>query len=117
MTLPRSLRRATYAVTSIVLALALTAGPATAARTVVPESHPSAAGTRYITSFQVFHTSFTRNFNPFDCGAGTAMDFTCGAIYEPLYLITTAGGGRQYPWLATAYRFTDRGKTLLITIR
>ncbi len=117
MILPRSLRQVAYAFASIGLALAITAGPSTVARTLAPHAQASAAGSRYITSFQVFHTSFTRNFNPFDCGAGTAMDFTCGAIYEPLYILTTAGGGHQYPWLATAYRFTDGGKTLLLTIR
>lgn len=58
-------------------------------------------------------STFTRNFNPF----GTPMDFTKGGIYEPLYIITTAGGGHRYPWLATKYKWSADAKTLLISLR
>lgn len=75
----------------------------------------SAASPIYLTSLVNFHTTMTRNFNPF--ASGTQLDFTLGAIYEPLYIITTAGGGHSYPWLATGYKWADGGKTLLITIR
>lgn len=89
------------------------------AGTLVPVSVTArsarAASPIYVTSETSFHTTMVRNFNPFT--AATTLDFTLGAIYEPLYIITTAGGGREYPWLATAYKWTDGGKTLLITIR
>ena len=58
-------------------------------------------------------TTFVRNFNTF----ASPLDYTNGAIYEPLYIITTAGGGHVYPWLATNYAFKDGNKTLLITVR
>jgi len=58
-------------------------------------------------------TTFTRNFNTF----ASPLDYTNGGIYEPLYIITTAGGGHVYPWLATNYAFKDGNKTLLITVR
>jgi len=58
-------------------------------------------------------TTFVRNFNTF----ASPLAYTNGAIYEPLYIITTAGGGHIYPWLATNYAFTDGNKTLLITVR
>ena len=40
---------------------------------------------------------FVRNFNPF----GDSLDFTSGGIYEPLVVVTAAGGGRRYNWLAS----------------
>src|SRR5437764_2918961 len=52
-------------------------------------------------------TPFIRNFNPF----GASNDFTLGGIYEPLYIITAAGGGHTYPWLATSYTWRDGNKT------
>jgi peptide/nickel transport system substrate-binding protein len=69
----------------------------------------------YLTSGTGFHTSMVRNFNPFSTTG--ALDFTAGAIYEPLYIITTAGGGHRYPWLATGYKWTNSNKTLLVTIQ
>jgi peptide/nickel transport system substrate-binding protein len=73
-----------------------------------------AARPAHLVSFTNEHTSMVRNFNPF---SPNALDFTRGAIYEPLYIITTAGGGHEYPWLATAYKWEDGGKTLLINVR
>jgi len=73
-----------------------------------------AASPIYLTSTTNFHTTFSRNFNPFLCGPATSLDFTCGAIYKPLIII---GGGHTYPWLATGYKWTDGNKTLLVFIR
>ncbi len=69
----------------------------------------------YLTAMQNFHTVLTRNFSPFS--STTANDFTLGGIYEPLAIMTPAGGGHTYPWLATGWKYIDGNKTLLITIR
>lgn len=75
-----------------------------------------AGGPYYVTTAGGFAAStvWLRNFNPF---LPTGLDSNTGGIYEPLYIITSAGGGHTYPWLATSYRWTDGNKTLLITIR
>ncbi len=98
------------------------AGTLAASVSLAPLSHGAArtahaaASPVYLTSYAAFHTTFSaRNFNPFLIA--TQLDFTRGAIYEPLEIMTTAGGGRTYPWLATGYTFTDGNKTLLVTIR
>ncbi len=74
-----------------------------------------AAAPHYLVTYQQYHSVMTRDFNPFV--SATAMDFTQGGIYDPLYVITDAGGGHMYPWLATGYRYMDGNRTLLITIR
>jgi peptide/nickel transport system substrate-binding protein len=58
--------------------------------------------------------TLVRNFNPF---ATPPLDFTWGGIYEPLVVVTTAGHGRQYNWLASRLRWRKDHKTLLITVR
>ena len=75
----------------------------------------AAASSVYLTAYQNNHSTFQRNFNPFM--TQVRMDFTQGAIYEPLMIITTAGRGHTYPWLATHYTWTNHNKTLLVTIR
>lgn len=58
-------------------------------------------------------TTFARNFDPFV----NPLDFTWGGIYEPLVVITGAGGGHEYPWLATAFIWSKDKRTLMLTIR
>jgi peptide/nickel transport system substrate-binding protein len=58
-------------------------------------------------------TAFTRNFNPF---AGP-VDFTWGGIYEPLVVVTQAGGGREYRWLASDLSWSKDARTLTVTVR
>jgi peptide/nickel transport system substrate-binding protein len=89
--------------------LALALAPATTS------ARASRATPVYLVSYTSFHpTGFTRLFNPFN---PDPMDFTVGAIYEPLMIITWASGGHTYPWLATGYRYSDGGKTLTVTLR
>jgi peptide/nickel transport system substrate-binding protein len=80
----------------------------TAARSV------RSASPQYVTLADIGATAWVRNFNPFVAGDAEQNQ---GGIYEPLYILTTAGGGHSYPWLATAYTWTDGNKTLLITVR
>jgi peptide/nickel transport system substrate-binding protein len=58
-------------------------------------------------------TPFARNFNPF----ASPLDFTWGGIYEPLVVVTNAGGGRRYKWLASGLAWSRDGRTLTLTVR
>jgi peptide/nickel transport system substrate-binding protein len=83
-------------------------------------SHPAgashaAASPKYLTTYQTGQSQFTRNFNPFQ--PTSRLDFTNGAVYEPLYIFTTAGKGHIYPWLATHYKWLAGNKALVVTIR
>jgi peptide/nickel transport system substrate-binding protein len=88
--------------------LALALAPATTAARA-PRAAPV-----YLVAYQSFHpTGFTRNFNPYNVNY---MDFTRGAIYEPLIIINWASS-HTFPWLATGYKYSDGGKTLTVTLR
>jgi len=58
--------------------------------------------------------TLVRNFNPF---ADPPLDFTWGGIYEPLVVVSTAGSGHRYNWLASGLRWSKDHKTLTITVR
>lgn len=55
---------------------------------------------------------WTCNFNPFAPAAGQ----TRGAVWEPLFFINTMNGKEQ-PWLATAYKWSEDQKELTFTTR
>jgi len=80
-------------------------------------AHSSHASPIYLTTYQNFKTTMTRNFNLFD-PAGR-MDFTDFGIYEPMMIINVPPGapGKVYPWLATGYTWSNGNKTLTFTIR
>ena len=101
--------RATFpaVISAAVLLIALVPSHTTSARGVAAAGHPC------VVMAGASDSAFVRNFNPF----GSYMDFTLGGVYEPLYVITAAGGGHTYPWLATGYAWQDGNKTLLITVR
>jgi peptide/nickel transport system substrate-binding protein len=94
------------------LALTLALGAASSA---APTGALRAAAHRCIVATGSGDTTFTRDFNPYD--AGGRRVFTLGAIYEPLVVITPSGGGNTYKWLASKLRWTNGGKTLVITLR
>src|SRR5947209_5885536 len=54
--------------------------------------------------------TFVQNFNPFNSG----LDFTTGAIYEPLFILSITG--HKYNWLATSVKYDKSGKVLTIKI-
>jgi len=68
-------------------------GAAAVTGALIPGSFASvhtvrAAAPIYMVTNDAFHpTGFTRNFNPY---VATNMDYTNGAIYEPLMIITPA---------------------------
>ncbi|MGZ4415094.1 MAG: ABC transporter substrate-binding protein [Gaiellaceae bacterium] len=89
---------------------------ATAVTAAAPAATSTAtAGHQCIVATGSGDTTFTRDFNPYD--AGGRRVFTLGAIYEPLVVITPAGGGHTYMWLASKLKWINGGKTLVITVR
>jgi peptide/nickel transport system substrate-binding protein len=75
----------------------------TAAATLVMESSPE--------------TAITQAFNPFvPTQAAYGMGAT-GLIYEPLFQFNLAAPPKFYPWLATAYAWSNGGKQITFTIR
>jgi len=60
--------------------------------------------------------AFTKNFNPwtaFSINGGIVR----GAFYEPLIVVTVAGGGHTYPWLAKSWKWTNGNKTLTLNLQ
>src|SRR5579862_9362630 len=62
-------------------------------------------------------TSITQAFNPYvPTQAAYGMGAT-GLIYKPLIQFDIAAPPKYYPWLATAYAWSNGGKTITFTIR
>ena len=62
-------------------------------------------------------STITQTFNPFvPTGAPWGMGAT-GLIYEPLLQFDIAAPPKYYPWLATAYRWSDGGKAVTFMLR
>ncbi|MGA2294011.1 MAG: ABC transporter substrate-binding protein [Acidimicrobiales bacterium] len=61
--------------------------------------------------------TFTDNFNPLDSSSFATEMSVRSLVYEPLFEFDSLKAGVSYPWLATAYAWTNGGKTLTFTIR
>lgn len=62
--------------------------------------------------------SLSDNFNPFDAPAPIPGMGATGLVYEPLYEFDLANPSTApYPWLATAYKWSNGGKAITFTIR
>ena len=61
--------------------------------------------------------TFTDNFNPLDSSSFATEMSVRSLIYEPLFEFDSLKAGVSYPWLATAYAWSNGGKTLTFTIR
>ena len=61
--------------------------------------------------------AFVKNFNPYTATSLPSGAFVRGAFYEPLIITTVAGGGRQYPWLAQSWKWSNGNKTLTLNLR
>ena len=59
--------------------------------------------------------AFVRNFNPYVQGLPSSS-FVRGGMYEPLVIVTPAGGGKEYKWLAQSYAWSKDGKTIVLTM-
>ena len=62
-------------------------------------------------------TTITDDFNPFVSTAAPQGMGATGLIYEPLLQFDLAAPPKYYPWLATAYSWSNGGKTIAFTIR
>jgi ABC-type transport system substrate-binding protein len=62
--------------------------------------------------------TFTRSFNPFVSTSIGNSNNTTALLYEPLLMFNIMQPTQPpIPWLATAYKWSDGGKTLTLTIR
>jgi len=61
--------------------------------------------------------AFTRNFNPYTAQSLPSGGFVRGAMYEPLVITTAAGGGKQYPWLAKSWTWTNGNRVLNLALQ
>jgi peptide/nickel transport system substrate-binding protein len=61
--------------------------------------------------------AFVKNFNPYTATSLPSGGFVRGAFYEPLIVSTAAGGGHQYPWLASSWKWSGGNKTLTLSLR
>lgn len=100
---------AVAAFTGSVALIPATAGAAATAK-------PAAKASVYLTAFESEPSNgwVTKTFNPF---LPAPDDFSHGGIYEPLMIITQAGGSQTYPWLATKYKWANHNRTLTVTLR
>jgi peptide/nickel transport system substrate-binding protein len=62
-------------------------------------------------------TTITDDFNPFVSTAAPQGMGATGLIYEPLLQFDLASPPKYTPWLATAYTWSNGGKTITFTIR
>jgi peptide/nickel transport system substrate-binding protein len=62
-------------------------------------------------------TTITDDFNPFVTTAAPWGMGATGLIYEPLLQFNLAAPPKYYPWLATAYTWSNGGKTVTFAIR
>jgi peptide/nickel transport system substrate-binding protein len=62
-------------------------------------------------------TTITDDFNPFVSTAAPQGMGATGLIYEPLLQFNLAAPPKYYPWLATAYTWSNGGKTVTFAIR
>ncbi|MDA8296169.1 MAG: ABC transporter substrate-binding protein [Actinomycetota bacterium] len=61
--------------------------------------------------------TLTRSFNPFSTTDAIYLVAGTSFVYEPLLQFDAAKAGVIYPWLATGYKFTNGGKSVVFTIR
>jgi ABC-type transport system substrate-binding protein len=84
-----------------------------AAGTPAPRAASASAGHRCLVVSGSGDTAFTRNLNPY----ANPVDFTWGGIYEPLVVVTQAGAGCEYKWLASDLTWSSDARTLIVTVR
>ncbi|HTW10904.1 MAG TPA: ABC transporter substrate-binding protein [Acidimicrobiales bacterium] len=96
---------------------AMTAGVATPV-TAAAASTTHAAATSPVTLVMDNESGETWpcGFNPFS-SAVNADGLSFGEVYEELVFVDSLESGKATPWLATAYKWSNSGKTLTFTIR
>lgn len=77
----------------------------------------SASGPVVLTMESTPENSITQGFNPYSTtSAGEQLGAT-SMIYEPLVQFDLAKAGTYYPWLATAFAWSNGGRSITFTIR
>jgi peptide/nickel transport system substrate-binding protein len=61
--------------------------------------------------------AITQNFNPFVQSSAASLLGATSLIYEPLLQTNAIKPGQYYNWLATAYTWSNGGKSITFTIR
>ena len=77
---------------------------------------PAAAAHRCLVMTGSGDPAFVKNFNPFTATSLPSGAFVKGAFFEPLIVTTPAGGGKQYPWLARTWKWSNGNKTLTLNL-
>lgn len=98
----------------LALVLGLVAGFGPAGGASSSASHVKMGGV--VTIDNVSGSTWTCGFNPYTQASSAGQAFSAGIIYEPLWYIN-ALNGRQRPWLATRYSWSNGNKTLTFNIR
>jgi len=98
-----------------VLALGVGACSSTPAPSTGGSSNTGASGTLVMESSP--ESSITQDFNPFVSTVAPQGMGATGLIYEPLLQFDLAAPPKYYNWLATAYSWSNGGKTITFTIR
>jgi len=97
--------------------LATAGGLAVAA--CAPSARSAAGGTTIVVAGQA--DSLTKVFNPYLPNNAQGLTFTSqgqgGFIYEPLVQINTVDIGRDIPWLAKSWVWSDNNKKLTLTLQ
>jgi peptide/nickel transport system substrate-binding protein len=77
----------------------------------------STAKSHVLTEESNVGVTFTQNFNPFNSNSLSAQMNMKSLTYEPLIEFDYLKANTQYPWLATAYTWTNGGRTLTFALR
>jgi peptide/nickel transport system substrate-binding protein len=80
-------------------------------------SSSSSTATTTLTMESSPESTITQDFNPFVSTAAPQGMGATGLIYEPLIQFDIAAPPKYYPWLATAYSWSNGGKSITFTIR
>jgi peptide/nickel transport system substrate-binding protein len=95
----------------------LAAGLAACGSSGSPGSSNSSKSSNTIVMESSPEDSITQNFNPFTPTAAPQGMGATGLIYEPLIQFDLAKAPTYYPWLATAYKWSNGDKSVTFTIR
>ncbi len=77
-----------------------------------PSSSSSASGT--LTIDNESGGTWTCDFNPFNL---SYISYALGNVYEPLVFVNTLQSGKETPWLATKWAWSNGNKEITFTIR
>src|SRR5579859_7392738 len=100
-----------------VSAVALLAAGAAACSSTTSPSSPSKGASPTLVMESSPESTITQAFNPFVATQAAYGMGSDGLIYEPLIQFDIAAPPKYYPWLATAYQWSNGGKTITFAIR